>query len=501
VPNVAFALVLIAGGYIGLVLGDAESGLSPDRAAAGRWLFWLGMWPAAYGMRLAVRLASDAPGVGLARRVVGFVCNGILGYCLFAAALTIAYEALARTGLLAFSALWWNVPLAALALCIFLPIWPTFRVAIGIIGAPLVDLARQAAIGKGGSAAFGGLLADWRAHYRRGAILLGSSFYDPSWRVGHKDDRGILTIASSRSGKGRSAIIPNLLLWPGSALVIDPKGTNAAVTAARRGHGGGRVTRFLGQQVHIVDPFEIVPDARRSAFNPLAAIDLNSDRVTEDIGLVADALVVPGAGADTHWDEAARTILSGVIAHLLASGGGSTLVDVRRALAQDAEALDEMFGAMMTDRSAGGLPATAAALVMNAGTNERGSFFTTVMRNIRWLDSVAMQKTLAKSDFTIGDLKKTPMTVYVVLPPDLLEEHSRFMRLFVNLAVRGLTQDGKGRMPVLFLLDEFFSLGTMSVLERAAGLLAGYGLKLWPIVQNLTQLQHLYPRNWETFFR
>ena len=29
--------------------------------------------------------------------------------------------------------------------------------------------------------------------------------------------------------------------------------------------------------------------------------------------------------------------------------------------------------------------------------------------------------------------------------------------------------------------------------------MAGYGVKLWPIVQNLGQLQELYPQNWETF--
>ena len=122
--------------------------------------------------------------------------------------------------------------------------WAPLQERIGRLAKPLIDLGRMTKFGKGGSAAFAGLLEEWRMRYKRGAILLGSSFYNPSWRVGTADDRGLLTIAASRAGKGRSAIIPNLILWPGSALVIDPKGTNAAVTAARRGHGGGRVTKF-----------------------------------------------------------------------------------------------------------------------------------------------------------------------------------------------------------------------------------------------------------------
>jgi type IV secretion system protein VirD4 len=313
----------------------------------------------------------------------------------------------------------------------------------GRIGKPVIDLARMTKFGKGGSAAFGGLLEEWCMRYKPGAIRLGTSFYDPSWKLGSADDRGLLTIAASRGGKGRSAIIPNLIMWPGSALVIDPKGTNAAVTAARRGHGGGRVTQFLGQEVHIVDPFGIVPGAASAAFNPLAGIDLTSDRVTEDIGLVADALVVPGGDQDSHWDESARTILAGLIAHLLASRKGSSLVDVRNALRRDADALDSLFGEMLRDHSAGGLPASAATIVRNAGPNERGSFMTTVMRNIRWLDSVAIQNILKGSDFAIGALKDRPMTVYVVLPPDLLDEHKRFMRLFVNTAIRGLSQGAR----------------------------------------------------------
>jgi hypothetical protein len=36
-------------------------------------------------------------------------------------------------------------------------------------------------------------------------------------------------------------------------------------------------------------------------------------------------------------------------------------------------------------------------------------------------------------------------------------------------------------------------------MAKAAGLLAGYGVKLWPIVQNLGQIAELYPDNWKTF--
>jgi type IV secretory pathway TraG/TraD family ATPase VirD4 len=117
--------------------------------------------------------------------------------------------------------------------------------------------------------------------------MLGGSLYDPGWIVGRPDDRHFITIATSRSGKGRSAIIPNLLKWPGSALVIDRKGQNAAVTAAARGHGGGRVKKGMGQTVRIVDPFGELKaqgvDLETHRYNPLTALDPAALDVVEQI--------------------------------------------------------------------------------------------------------------------------------------------------------------------------------------------------------------------------
>ena len=53
--------------------------------------------------------------------------------------------------------------------------------------------------------------------------------------IGWNDDRHVMTIAGTRAGKGVSLIMPNLMIYEGSALVVDPKGENAEITAGRRG--------------------------------------------------------------------------------------------------------------------------------------------------------------------------------------------------------------------------------------------------------------------------
>lgn len=57
----------------------------------------------------------------------------------------------------------------------------------------------------------------------------------------------------------------------------------------------------------------------------------------------------------------------------------------------------------------------------------------------------------------------------------------------------------RGELPVWFVLEEFPALGHMRSIETAAGLMAGFGIKLWSVLQDFTQLQTHYPKSWETF--
>ena len=383
---------------------------------------------------------------------------------------------------------------------------------IGRKTAPFRRWRRKRAYGKGGSATFAGMLDDWALQYNPGDVLLGYSLYAKKpkikndfnvFKVGYKDDKGLLTIGAPRSGKGRCCILPNLIEWPHSLLMIDPKGENTAITAARRGHGGGRVKHHLGQDVYVIDPFGEVKGVETACFNPLSAIDVNAPSVREDIRLIADALIVTEGGKNSaFFEEGARIILSGVMAHLLTKANPGTppsLVDVRKSLMQDANKLDTLFGEMSQNNAAGNLPATAASFFDMAGKSERGAHYTTMVKNTHWLDSTAMAPILTKSTFKFSDLKNGHTTISLVLPNRMLNEHSQFLRLFVTLGVLTMQTQPISEKPVLFLLDEFFSLGTMNELEKAASGLPGFNLKLWPIVQDIGQLIKLYPENWRTF--
>ena len=387
-------------------------------------------------------------------------------------------------------------------------IWVATRVVgsvrhwLATVTTPMRRFFRVKEFGTGGSARFAGIMDEWAERYEEGSVLLGESFFEPEWRVGIEDDRHILTVGGTRAGKNRSLLIPNLLTWPGSALVIDPKGTNAAVTAARRGHGGGRVKEHLGQQVFVLDPFKEVTGIQSAHFNPLDFIDPDSDRVAEDIWLVADALVVPSG--DDFFDVSALGLISGIIAHVITrerDQGGANLSRVRELLSRgDTDEWEDLLDDMLANTDAGGLAASAAGQIRSAGPKAGGDIKATAQYHTRWLDSVAMGDILKSSDFSMRDLKAKLMTVYLVLPTDQLLNHARFLRLFVNLAIHTASAGENPPHPVLFMLDEFFSLGKLDLAEKAVALLGSKSLKFWPAVQSLTQLESLYGKNWETFW-
>src|SRR5208282_6643113 len=148
----------------------------------------------------------------------------------------------------------------------------------------------------------------------------------------------------------------------------------------------------------------------------------------------------------------------------------------------------------------GGSACSAAAMIMQASEETVGGIMANALGHTKFLDSRGMREMLSGSDFSALDLNKGNTTVYFVLPPEYLAVHQRALRLVVNSFLAAAAKGRKGKHPTLYILDEFYSLGPLSVMTRADAIMRGYGVRIVWIVQNITQLIEMYPRNWETFF-
>lgn len=304
----------------------------------------------------------------------------------------------------------------------------------------------------------------------------------------------LLTMAPTRTGKGVGTIIPNLLTADRSVICIDPKGENARIA--------GRARQSFGP-VHVLDPFGVtgLPSA---AFNPLDALDPAGLDVAEDAGTLADALVFdePGMAGEAHWNEEAKALVAGLILHIAAQEPRDrrTLATLREYLTLAPEAFAALLKDMQASTAAAGLIARAANRHLGKSDREAAGVLSAAQRHTHFLDSPRMSAVLGRSDFHFADLKRRNVSVFLVLPPDRLSTYSRWLRLLVTQSLTDMARDpAKPETPVLYLLDEFAALGHLAPVERAMGLMAGYGVQLWPILQDIHQLRAIYGQRAGTF--
>jgi len=134
---------------------------------------------------------------------------------------------------------------------------------------------------------------------------------------------------------------------------------------------------------------------------------------------------------------------------------------------------------MQKSANANGLISRAAARQLGKNDRESASIISTAQRHTNFLDSPRMANVLTRSDFRFSDLKRSTVTVFLVLPPDRIDAYSRWLRLMVTQSITDMARDTtKPENPVLYLLDEFAALGRMTSIERGMGLMAGYSVQL-----------------------
>ncbi|EAV40646.1 hypothetical protein SIAM614_00352 [Stappia aggregata IAM 12614] len=304
----------------------------------------------------------------------------------------------------------------------------------------------------------------------------------------------LITMAPTRTGKGVGTLIPNLLTADRSIICIDPKGENAKIA--------GRAREQFGP-VHVLDPFGAT-DTRTATFNPMDSLDPDGLDLAEDAGTLADALVFdePGMCGDAHWNEEAKALVAGLILQIVSHEPATrrTLMTLRENLTLAPDAFAALLKQMQASTAANGLVARAANRHLGKSDREAAGVLSAAQRHTHFLDSPRMHRVLDDSSFSFTDLKRKNATVFLVLPPDRLSTYSRWLRLIITQSLLDMVRNPvQPASPILYLLDEFAALGHLAAIERAMGLMAGYGVQLWPILQDIHQLRATYGQKAGTF--
>jgi type IV secretion system protein VirD4 len=340
----------------------------------------------------------------------------------------------------------------------------------------------------------------------------------------YSDDRHVTLFGPTRSGKGVSIEIPNLLRLGGkgwrsgnlrcaSVLSVDPKAQNCAVTMKWR-------ARF--STVWVLNPLGVL-GIPSTGFNPLLRIDPNSPRLFDQAQRLAEVMISVGKNeSQPHFAQSARSLLTWLIMweviDAARSGRTPSLAHVRDLLTEPVEVATDEDG---KPYEVAGLRATAGRAVASgdpriaglAGrfigqSKELDGIISTADTQTRWLMSVPMREDIsvaAGADFAQLRYGRDPISCFVVLPAHELEAFNPWLKLVVTTALNTIyEQGGTAGRRVVFMLSEYAQLasgGELKAITAALGQGAGYGVQLAPIVlQDINQLRTIHGKDQaETF--
>lgn len=344
-----------------------------------------------------------------------------------------------------------------------------------------------------------------RYPYKPGGFFLGVD--DQGREVGIRSDRHLITVAGARSGKGAALIVPNLKRWPGSCVVVDPKGENATITAGER--------EAMGQLVGVVDPYQKAQGraaALRCSINPFALFDPATRSIRTDLEALGDGLIRRFDPKHEEWAETASRMVAGAADYVMATEPREnwSLLAVRDLFLTAPDDLKAIAGDMLTTKTKAALAQEAGQLFLEKLANGEGmpaQAFSKAGKELGWIADPAFDDFFrgVLPEFDMRSLKSGKGSLYLCIPPDKLKLRGQFLRLFVSMGLNvmagELADHDRKEGECLFLLDEFHSLGRLEQAATGSGQLPGYGVHMWPFLQDLGQLEGLYgDKEQHTFF-
>lgn len=291
-----------------------------------------------------------------------------------------------------------------------------------------------------------------------------------------------LLFAPTGSGKGVGFVIPNLLFWEESCVVHDIKLENYELTSGWR--------QQMGQKVYLWNPAS--PDGISHCYNPLDWVSPKMGQMVDDVQKIANLLLPE----QEFWQNEARSLFLGVALYLIAvPEKPTTFGEVVRTLRSD----DVVYNlAVVLDTIGKQLHPVAymnIAAFLQKADKERSGVLSTLNSALELWANPLIDATTAKSDFDFNTFKKEKITIYVGLTPDNIERLKPLMQIFYQQATQLLCK----HMPrpdetygVLFMMDEFPTLGDMEQFRNGIAYFRGYKVRLFLIIQDTEQLKGIY---------
>lgn len=307
--------------------------------------------------------------------------------------------------------------------------------------------------------------------------------------------------APTRSGKGVGVVIPNLLDYQESMVVLDIKQENYDLTS------GWRASQ--GQKVFLFNPF--AEDRRTHRWNPLTYVSADPAFRVSDLMAIAAMLYPDGSDDQKFWVSQARNAFMAFSLYLFENrddeiaigfpaGAAPTLGAIYRLSSGDGTDLRKFLQQLAQRPFLSDKSRQAFANLLSQADETFASIMGTFKEPLNaWINPVLDAATSA-DDFDLTALRKQRMTIYIGIQPNKLAESRLIINLFfsqiINLNTRELPQaNPELKHQVLLLMDEFTAIGRVDIIASAVSYMAGYNVRLLPIIQSMAQLDATYGKD------
>jgi type IV secretion system protein VirD4 len=298
-----------------------------------------------------------------------------------------------------------------------------------------------------------------------------------------------LIVAPTGRGKTTGFVIPNLLTWQGSAVVLDVKGECYEASARHRVAAGDTVYRFAptdweNKRTHRYNPllriYELKDPARQQMELLLLAtlfLQNDNDRVQ---GLLKGGIDLFVAAGLLAFQRQRPTL--GEIYRIAASGGHKQKEYLARAHEVWNPAARLIFTRLASTNN--DTLTSYVSLLMTSGLDQ-------------W-QNPAIDEATSVSDFDFRTIRKKPLSVYLVVQPLMVKPLAPLIRLFFSDLLSAMQDKEPGPdepWPVMILLDEFNRLGKMPIVAESIEILRQYRGHLAIVTQTIPAIDEIYGEN------
>lgn len=302
-----------------------------------------------------------------------------------------------------------------------------------------------------------------------------------------------LLAAPTRTGKGVGFVIPNLLTFPESTVVLDIKGENYTLTSEFR-------RRFMGNEIIYWNPFS----ETTHRWNPLSYVSHDACFRISELQTIA-AIIYPPNEKEPFWVDSAKNLFVGLALMILETPAlPKTFGEILRQGSGKGQQVTDYLRHIMAVRAASAMPLSPACIdalnrFLNNSENTLKGILASFIAPLSMWSNPVIDKATSNDDFDLRDVRKRKMSIYLCIPAGDVLNASFLLNLFfsqlINENLKEQPQDNPElKYQCLLMMDEFTSMGKIGIIAKGVGYMASYNLRLAIVIQDRTQLESVYGR-------